>query len=125
LGRRPAWRWETLDPRTLTRDGAEAGWLGFAAFATTSSDTPDADGVDGPADAPAHVLSEHESTLALPWWFLTLLFALAPGRALWSWGRTRRRPPYACIACGYDLRATADPAGPLLATCPECGRASG
>lgn len=31
----------------------------------------------------------------------------------------RRR--HLCPACGYDLRATADPDGPLLPRCPECG----
>lgn len=62
--------------------------------------------------------------VALPWWFLTMLFALAPARALYTWRKSRRRPPHACQGCGYDLRATADPAGPRLATCPECGRTS-
>jgi hypothetical protein len=60
--------------------------------------------------------------LAIPWWFLTLLFAIAPALAVRRWHRSRRRQPHQCRACGYDLRATADPAGPLLATCPECGR---
>jgi hypothetical protein len=61
-------------------------------------------------------------TLALPWWFLTLLFSIAPLRAIWKWKRSRRYPPHACQSCGYDLRSTPDPAGPLLARCPECGR---
>lgn len=38
----------------------------------------------------------------------------------------RRRPTgdtpiRACPVCHYDLRSTPDPAGPALATCPECG----
>jgi hypothetical protein len=60
----------------------------------------------------------------VPWWFLTLLFALTPARAVWTWRRSRRRPPHTCPGCGYDLRATADPAGPRLSTCPECGRST-
>jgi hypothetical protein len=33
----------------------------------------------------------------------------------------RRIPKGLCPHCGYDLRATPDPAGPRLACCPECG----
>jgi hypothetical protein len=54
--------------------------------------------------------------LALPWWFLTLLFAIAPSRALRRAFRTRH-PAGHCPKCGYDLRATPD-------RCPECGTAS-
>jgi hypothetical protein len=63
--------------------------------------------------------------LSAPWWFLALLFALAPVHALWTWRRERGGPAHACVGCGYDLRATADAGGPFLATCPECGRATG
>jgi hypothetical protein len=63
-------------------------------------------------------------TLAVPWWFLALLFALAPTRAVWTWHKARRRPRHVCAGCGYDLRATADARGPLLPTCPECGRSA-
>jgi hypothetical protein len=61
-------------------------------------------------------------SIALPWWLLALLFSLAPARALWKWARTRRHSPQACQSCGYDLRATPDPKGPLLKICPECGQ---
>jgi hypothetical protein len=69
-------------------------------------------------------MREIESWVEVPCWFLGLLFAFAPACALWAWGKSRLRPPHACPGCGYDLRATADPAGPRLATCPECGRPS-
>lgn len=52
--------------------------------------------------------------MAVPWWFLALLFSLLPARAAWIWYRRRRHPPGYCSACGYDLRATPD-------RCPECG----
>jgi hypothetical protein len=38
--------------------------------------------------------------------------------------RRRARREGLCLACGYDLRATPDPGGDLLAVCPECGKAS-
>jgi hypothetical protein len=57
--------------------------------------------------------------IAIPWWFLLLLFAASPveqvGRWLWSNRRSeRRRRAGSCLHCGYDLRATPD-------RCPECG----
>jgi hypothetical protein len=64
-----------------------------------------------------------QTDLAIPWWSLALLFGVVPARAYRRWRSTTRRPPHVCVTCGYDLRATADPAGPRLATCPECGRA--
>jgi hypothetical protein len=64
------------------------------------------------------------TSLTLPWWFLALCFSLAPARAAWRWRRRRRPPENVCTKCGYDVRATADAAGPLLPMCPECGRMS-
>jgi 4-amino-4-deoxy-L-arabinose transferase-like glycosyltransferase len=57
--------------------------------------------------------------LGVSHWFLALLLAILPARALsrmigrWRRERLRRRAGL-CAACGYDLRATP-------ARCPECG----
>jgi hypothetical protein len=54
-------------------------------------------------------------TLIVPYWFLLLGSALAPGRWLWLRARDRRRlSGNKCGQCGYDLRASPE-------RCPECG----
>lgn len=54
---------------------------------------------------------------AVPMWFLTATFAIAPAIGVYSYGRRKRRVARSlCPACGYDLRATPD-------RCPECGAA--
>jgi hypothetical protein len=69
----------------------------------------------------ARVQDYRFTAIAVPWWSLALLFAIAPALAAWRWRRPRPRPTHECPACGYDLRATPDPAGPRLPACPECG----
>ncbi len=64
--------------------------------------------------------------VAVPYWALLLLAALAP--ALWvrSWLKVRRREVSGlCPRCGYDLRAAPEAIGALLPRCPECGAAEG
>jgi hypothetical protein len=53
--------------------------------------------------------------LALPWWFLALVFAILPALSLRRHLRRIRRRPGTCPQCGYDLRASPT-------RCPECGR---
>jgi hypothetical protein len=53
--------------------------------------------------------------IAVPHWFLALLFAILPALHLRATIRSRRRGRAGqCPRCGYDLRATP-------ARCPECG----
>ena len=54
--------------------------------------------------------------------FRTVLLALIPLTALLWWGDIRRRPPYLCRVCRYDMRGVRHSAGGHL-TCPECGAA--
>ena len=58
-----------------------------------------------------------------------LLFAAAVLLAVFAFWATvldsrgkRRRRTGRCPRCNYDCRATPNPAGPTLPTCPECGQ---
>ena len=52
---------------------------------------------------------------AVPYWFIALLFAIAPAIDIYVRVRRHRRIAHdLCPNCGYDLRATPD-------RCPECG----
>jgi len=53
--------------------------------------------------------------VVVPCWFVVLMAAILPARAVWANLRRRRRGVGCCPSCGYDLRATPD-------RCPECGR---
>jgi hypothetical protein len=89
--------------------GGLAGW-GFR-WETMAIDDPRQ--LRGPA--PYRALALWDIEVAVPWWFLMLVFAVAPAR----WARRRRRERREgvegrCRGCGYDLRATPE-------RCPECG----
>lgn len=54
--------------------------------------------------------------LVVPYWFVVLVLAVAPGWRLTRWWRRRRQRRLGhCFVCGYDIRATPD-------RCPECGQ---
>ena len=55
--------------------------------------------------------------LRVPFWFLSLLFAVYPTVAFirGPYRRHRRRKKGLCLKCGYDLT------GNLSGVCPECG----
>ncbi|HWE97016.1 MAG TPA: hypothetical protein VG269_23845 [Tepidisphaeraceae bacterium] len=57
------------------------------------------------------------TVLALPYWFLVIVFGILPlGPFRAAWQRHKRRRRGLCLACGYDIRASTD-------RCPECGAA--
>jgi hypothetical protein len=63
---------------------------------------------------------------SVPAWMVSLVTAAWPvGSIILLIRRRRRRRRLellgCCSHCAYDLRATADRGGPLLARCPECG----
>jgi hypothetical protein len=61
---------------------------------------------------------QRDRALVLPWWLFAAVGAVLPaiGMVRWRRGhRARRRAARGlCVACGYDLRASAG-------ACPECG----
>lgn len=63
-------------------------------------------------DLDAELQSGH---LKIPLIYPALAATAAAGIAAWL--RARRPPPWACKACGYDLRGSAG------GSCPECGKA--
>jgi hypothetical protein len=72
-----------------------------------------------------YMIKQRDDTgIAIPWWFLTVLLSIAPGLAFLRWRRSKLDRTGHCVGCGYDLRASPEPTGTLLATCPECGRPS-
>jgi hypothetical protein len=67
---------------------------------------------------------------SLPCWLLALLTGAWPLASAALFVRRRRRArrlswANRCRGCGYVLRSPPDASGPPLATCPECGAASG
>jgi len=75
-----------------------SGRFGFAIAAYTSSSSMPPSG--------------HYWWIAIPHWFMALLFAAPALR--WLWNRRPRPHSGTCPSCGYDLRATPT-------RCPECG----
>ena len=54
--------------------------------------------------------------LSIPYWFLTLIFAVPPGAWFIKWRKRRKLAMVgSCPSCGYDL--TGNESG----VCPECG----
>jgi hypothetical protein len=93
------------------------GWMDFAWETDAALHEAPVDGELRNFEGVPATVWTRTSTLTVPWWFLTLLFAVAPAVALrrrWRVRRRRRLVAGLCPACGYDCRATPD-------RCPECG----
>jgi hypothetical protein len=102
--------------RLLPQHWPARGVLGAAGFGWISQDPAQRRGRDRVRVGNTAVIFEPYTRMILvPWWFLLLLFSIAPCRALWR--RRTRRTKYGCATCGYDLRATPE-------RCPECGTAT-
>ena len=74
--------------------------------------------------APSFSFTMTYNVLALPYWALVAVTAIAPALWLRRWRRVRRWELTGhCPRCGYDLRAEPDSTDALLPRCPECGAA--
>ena len=73
--------------------------------------------------------TDHYRDVAAPLWLVSLAAGAWPLASITLLIRRRRKRRRlarvgCCQSCGYDLRATAHPNGPLLPRCPECGAES-
>lgn len=57
----------------------------------------------------------------IPYPYFLGLSGLLSSVLLCRWRKKRRAPVGLCPACGYDLRASPEGGGAVLARCPECG----
>jgi hypothetical protein len=129
---------EVLQKATARSAFDDAGWN-----REYSPDMADWSGLEGGAGfGPVHWLwreRAHASwlpdivyrahALYLPCWLLALAAGAWPAGSAALFVRRRRRlrrlaRDGCCRRCGYDCRATPDPAGPRLPACPECGAAA-
>jgi hypothetical protein len=129
---RSVWRWDVVTVRVTQRIGVRyIGVRGSMAFAVGTIRPygpgnfewvwrePQGDGLKAMHYGfLAHCDGENVAA-GMPGWLLCALCLAA------AWRVSRRYPPDPgkCEACGYDLRATPESGGELLAVCPECGRA--
>jgi len=110
----PGWSWDYL-PRTMwwmdpPRDSA------WGPFRRDAIDFTRPGLVDGRRilSFPAWLAA----VVAGCWPVVSIAMLIRRRRRLWRLGRVG-----CCAKCGYDLRATPDGSGALLAICPECGTA--
>lgn len=115
---------QATEPWTPDKPPGARGGGGFYAWKTASPAPQPSIDVMTVVHGRAYPITRRATNLTLPWWFLTITFAILPIRAVRRWRAAHIRPPHACPTCGYDLRATPSAEGPLLPTCPECGRAT-
>jgi hypothetical protein len=74
----------------------------------------------------APFVTEESRSITLPCWLASFCSGVWPVTSLLLMVRRRRRARWLaraghCRNCGYDLRATPEGGGELLAVCPECG----
>jgi hypothetical protein len=109
-----AWTWEPGSTRWNPLFAADSSWKIFSSGAWTTR--------SGSSEIVGHAV-------AFPCWLLALVAGAWPCASLALFVRRRRRARRlalvgCCRRCGYDLRATPEAGGAMLATCPECGRSA-
>jgi len=117
---------ESMGDDAVTIRSALLGWRQWQ----HDTDDPSVPFVDHPALRAHHFLgfayanvgsvgmpTRRMTALAIPYWSFALLLLITPALALHRARRRQWRQRHRhCLACGYDLRASAD-------RCPECGAA--
>jgi hypothetical protein len=129
----PGWRWDRFEGQEYWSDlDGDRSWgpVRWRSAVDESRPEQDPEALEMIGSALGAGRTDIRRAASLPCWLLALAAGAWPAGSATLWARRRRRlrrlaREECCRRCGYDCRATPDPAGPRLAACPECGEIQG